>query len=691
MTHPDIPGMRGTCNVTGSTATWVSGDPWTWAPNDIIVGDPELIDKDILIGIYQVTITAVSSDGTTITTSPAPPAGTNLSFRVVSMDFRIERWTLRKDWSVLIEGQTVTASMYDLDYGPKPLDVIPSPLPAMFFPIPLGPCWAPYQIQADPADALYPGEWTFDSDQEYPPPTNGTPLVAVLIITGKEPVTAFAPSTGAPGVDNITQSPTGGNIAGGTTWRITIVAYDANGLPSAPANIQLVQVPAGTNTNQIVFNGITWPLVTGLASFGVFASNQDDLICGQQTGALTAVGGTGYTPASVTINGPFARSTYALPSPYVTAIRLKAKMEINGGIAGAGVTAVSATTIVASDLVDPGSPAPSITIGRIVSVIGRPVGSTPFASFLITDFDPATGTMTVDRDPSGIVQVLDAIVIRCRGYDNSTNPTSFIDEGFVNITNAGGGLSDPLQGEVLRVIAGKGRGQTRKITDNNTVSVSWDLALFLDATSVVIIEEATWRYSADSTAVGNADATKAVTFSVPVDNYLEQPMVISGFTLGANGVESLDMDQPVREDWVFPHAGLPPFIFARAILPGVQAVATDVLANRYHVKIPASLTDVKIGLYGVTVTAKIPPASADSVYDVLVSRDSAVTWTSLFGGTPPTYADLPSGNQNVTLTPTWAVPFLFDDDQLRVDCLAADGTASGLELLFSGTYVPLDD
>ena len=165
MTHPDIPGVHGTCNVSGSTATWVSGDPWTYAGT--ATGDSELVNKEIVIGGSQVTITAVASDGSTITTSPAPPSGTGLAFQVITMCFRIQRWSLKKDWSVQIEAQTVTASMYDLDVGPKPMDVVPAPLPALFYPIPLGPVWAPYQVQASSSDALFPSEWTFDSDQEY--------------------------------------------------------------------------------------------------------------------------------------------------------------------------------------------------------------------------------------------------------------------------------------------------------------------------------------------------------------------------------------------------------------------------------------------------------------------------------------------------------------------------------------------
>ena len=76
--------------------------------------------------------------------------------------------------------------MYDLTVGPKPKDVVPGPIPGVFYPIPFGPAWAPLQIQANTNDALFPGEYTFDSDQEYPPMKDGS-SAAQLIITGKLP------------------------------------------------------------------------------------------------------------------------------------------------------------------------------------------------------------------------------------------------------------------------------------------------------------------------------------------------------------------------------------------------------------------------------------------------------------------------------------------------------------------------
>jgi len=137
-------------------------------------------------------------------THPDVPTGTG--------KFRIQRWSLKKDWSVEIQGQTVTASMYDLDVGPKPIDVVPAPPPPVFCPIPLGPVWAPYQVQAASWDALFPNEWTFDSNQTYTTLADGSAL-ASLIVTGKLPVNEFSGTgAGAPGIGSITQAGTGGSL-----------------------------------------------------------------------------------------------------------------------------------------------------------------------------------------------------------------------------------------------------------------------------------------------------------------------------------------------------------------------------------------------------------------------------------------------------------------------------------------------
>ena len=160
ISHPDVPGMKGTCSVTSGQCGNLTGDPL----------DKFIVNKEVLINGVQCTVTQIftSPDYKTVTgfaVSPAPGNSVNATFRFITGDFRIQSWRLNKDWSINITAQTVTASMYDLTVGPKPLDVAPAPLPALFYPIPFGPAWAPYQIQARSDDALFPGEWTFDTNQ----------------------------------------------------------------------------------------------------------------------------------------------------------------------------------------------------------------------------------------------------------------------------------------------------------------------------------------------------------------------------------------------------------------------------------------------------------------------------------------------------------------------------------------------
>ena len=44
-------------------------------------------------------------------------------------EFRVVSWRLNKDFSIDIQGRTTTDSMYDLTAGPKPADVVPTPVP----------------------------------------------------------------------------------------------------------------------------------------------------------------------------------------------------------------------------------------------------------------------------------------------------------------------------------------------------------------------------------------------------------------------------------------------------------------------------------------------------------------------------------------------------------------------------------
>lgn len=484
-----------------------------------------------------------------IPTYPGPVGG--VSPGANTWNFRITKWTLHKDWSVSIEARSVTDSMYDLDRGPKPGSVLPPPLPVLFFAEPLG-HWAPGKVQANAADALFPSEYRFGVELSYPAEEDGSPR-AQAIVSGKLPINQFIPSCGAPDAKRgtVVQSPTGGSINGNDTYFVQVCAVNALGQYSPPSDILVIQVPTGTNTNSFTLSGIKWPSVVGLTGYVVFASDTSTLICGQQTGALTGSLGS-YTPTSITVTGPFARSTYAIPNALVDRVRVKERRLIHGGVLGAPVNTLSSTTITATDTVDLTSV--DNWAGRALAVIGRSVGQVPFASFNITSFNPATGVFTVDRNPiTGGVQAADIFVVCFKGYDNSTNPYLITDTGLSNASNghAGETVNDPNRiGNYVLVIKGLSRGQSAKIVSNTATSYTLEAPILLDTTSVWVVVTASWEYTQD-TLVSNADPNAVTTVALNVSNYAQLPVVIEGITVDTTGTEIAEPGAPVCMLWVY--------------------------------------------------------------------------------------------------------------------------------------------
>ncbi|HUE17347.1 MAG TPA: hypothetical protein VMR25_24560, partial [Planctomycetaceae bacterium] len=347
------------------------------------------------------------------------------------------------------------------------------------------------------------------------------------------------------------------------TLYVAICAIDASGLPSVPSNIVVIGTSI-TGTDSFTLANIKWPAVTGLASFVLFVASQDDLICEQLSGALTPTGdGMTYSPSSITFSGPLARSTWAMPSPYVAKVRVKAKILRHSGVIGASVLGVSTNTIVSSDMVDTSS-TPFNAAGRVLSIIGRPNASTPFASFNIVAHVPATGTLTLDRDPTGIVLPGDAFNIRFKSDNLNAQPAkvnTVNDNGCRNSLNGYGGIGvvggvGVEIGNLIRIIANTGRGQLPStITGNTATGVTFQPALTMDQTSTWIIEGPSWVFQADSTSIDNASPLTPVTLAVPTANFIKQPMLIAGFTVDVNGNESPDGDAPVREDWIYGAVG----------------------------------------------------------------------------------------------------------------------------------------
>ena len=485
---------------------------------------------------------------------PASRAGSNGPFAPNTWPFRIEKWMLHSDWSVSIQARSCVDSMYDTEVGPQPQGLGPRPLPVMFFPEELQQ-WAPCQIQAAGNDALFPSEFTFNLQQTFQYQGDGVLLTSAKV-GGLLPVNRFVPDCGPPEVKkgNIAWSSTGGFIPGGTTLYVQVCAgiVDTTGTPevytqwSPPSEILVLKVPIGTNTNTLTINGIKWPSVPSLNGYAIFANTMEDLICGQQN----ALG----LPDSITLLGPIARQTYAVPDYDVNILRLRAQVLIHGGVLGGGVDSLTSSTITSVETADLAGK--DNWTGRVLAIIGRQQGDGfgPFEHFNITGWNALTGEYTLDRDPTvGInpVQPGDFFAVCFLGADNSANPYVIGDPGLINANYPNGETpNDPNRiGRYVRVIKGTSRGLSAKIVSNTTTTYTLDRPLPIDATSVWIVVDPGWNYLKD-VIVDNADPSKTTVSAIEINNYNALALLIEGVVIDTEGVIVDDSNAPARMLWI---------------------------------------------------------------------------------------------------------------------------------------------
>lgn len=305
---------------------------------------------------------------------------------------------------------------------------------------------------------------------------------------------------------------------------------------------------------------IAWPLISGLANYVVFASlNEQDLICEQETGALTAVGSpaTGYTPTTGIVLGSIKRSTWGYPYASTQKIRIKGAFLIHGGVEGAEVDAVSNAggtfTILASECADLASPPTDNWAGRVIAIIGRNNSAAPYCSFDVTAFNPFTGLFTLAQDPVAAgVEIGDALVVCTLGVDNSSNPLVITDPGLSNAQDeptphTGLLPHDPaLLGTTVMVIKGKSRGMTAHIVDNLATSLTLDGPILIDATSVWIIYGSNWLYQNDSVPIDNFIFNSPASTPLVVSNAVGGSIIAACFTVDSSGDESFLADAPLR-------------------------------------------------------------------------------------------------------------------------------------------------
>ena len=189
--------------------------------------------------------------------------------------------------------------------------------------------------------------------------------------------------------------------------------------------------------------------------------------------------------------------------------------------------------------------------GRIVSIItDKSDGSAAIWNYTVVSNTTDTLVFSGVNLVSAGVQVDDVFIIRTKA--TSYSPTTIGDAKWANVSYPTGMVVNEERGLQVRIIAGTGKGQVRRVASNtstvHTIGSVWDVTP--DATSVYIVEEPTWAYSSNSDVIDNGNFTSEIAMTLPVDNLSGQTLLVSVGVLDKFGVESPEDRNPWREVYV---------------------------------------------------------------------------------------------------------------------------------------------
>jgi hypothetical protein len=202
-------------------------------------------------------------------------------------------------------------------------------------------------------------------------------------------------------------------------------------------------------------------------------------------------------------------------------------------------------------------------------------------------------------------------------------------------------------GNMLRIIAGTGGGQRPRLIASNTSTVCVPASPFNpvpDATSIFIIEEASWQYDVDTAKgliVSNPNPATAPQIGIlNVDNLQGETILVEVLTADAVDTLSLENYAPFREIFLFGAPGSLQKQFDKAIwnlgMTGDITVATDI-APHYRVKNAGSPLST-------VFEAKIPPQGGSLILDIIWTNAAGTSTASIFaspnsGGSNQSTAD----------------------------------------------------
>lgn len=397
--------------------------------------------------------------------------------------------------------------------------------------------WQPNTAAPIAGDYLFdPTEKTFEIRTNYE--VTGDGKIAVVSARGVLPVTAFS-DLRPPVVALQASVGSGGSIVGGgRQYWVGICAEDASGKLSRMSPLSSVVITPGGSGWSISVPVYVWPADT--VGYRVFVGADPVRLAWQQSGSGT--------PTSITINGPINISSYGPPDSEAGKVAIYGKIVHHSGILGAALTDVGTGTL---EVAGAGWTTNQFA-GYDVSILATAAGDAqPLATFRITS--NTADTLTVTPNPAAIANVGDVIVVRSKP---TVSGLTLTDANWLNASSNGGlGLEvNAEKGRVLRIIAGKGRGYSYSIASNtdDSITVASDWVEVPDSTSRYIIEDAAWlSIAAETDLRGNATPSTEATLRIEVTNYINQTILLAGWTLSADAMkESIERYVPMRETYI---------------------------------------------------------------------------------------------------------------------------------------------
>lgn len=228
-------------------------------------------------------------------------------------------------------------------------------------------------------------------------------------------------------------------------------------------------------------------------------------------------------------------------------------------------------------------------------------------------------------------------------------------------------------GRIVRIIAGTGRYQKRKILSNTTttLTVDGDWLVLPDATSVFIIEDDLWNVEFPTTPVQVSDSSQVSDLTFPVDS-LDQILWVQAFTANADGTqESIELDSPGREIFAVsgPGNNAPQFDKATFNIAVIIDLEVDAdVAPHYIVRRPGNLD--ASGFSGIpascAASAKVPSDGDNIVLDVIIFKADLSYEGSIFNPDPPPGQKIliPDGSTDVVFQNDFKPGLRFEENDI---------------------------